>query len=485
MMLDSLGVYNFMIGTKGGVNFSQNVIEVYQKLRKKTLRIYLESLLGVKNIEFFDHHECHIASSCLISYSNLHKVDGIALSMDASGEGWCSKSYKLSDGELKEFKYLRIPSLFSPANLYMNVTSLLGFKALRHEGKVTGLAAYGNGEQVAALIRPLFNYNSLNQNWFNFMGYRAKQLYSLKKIFANFASRDIAAGVQLIVEDILIKYLETEIAPIGGGSHIFLSGGLFANVKLNQKIAESGIFSGVTVAPNMGDGGLNLGAAALSSRKSSEFPKYQFIAKNLSLGYMIGKSEVENAVKESGLRFRNVFNQKLQIANRLAEGKVVAIACGRMEYGPRALGNRSILFPATDKYINDWLNKRLKRNEFMPFAPIVLERNASKHFEIQDNSDYSNMTITVRVKSQTRIKYPAIVHIDQTARPQIVSDWSNLLYGVLMEYQKLTGLEILGNTSFNMHEEPLVRTAKEAIKAFKVSGLDFLFLPEFEISADD
>jgi carbamoyltransferase len=317
------------------------------------------------------------------------------------------------------------------------------------------------------------------------MGYRAKQLYSLKKIFANFASRDIAAGVQLIVEDILIKYLETEIAPIGGGSHIFLSGGLFANVKLNQKIAESGIFSGVTVAPNMGDGGLNLGAAALSSRKSSEFPKYQFIAKNLSLGYMIGKSEVENAVKESGLRFRNVFNQKLQIANRLAEGKVVAIACGRMEYGPRALGNRSILFPATDKYINDWLNKRLKRNEFMPFAPIVLERNASKHFEIQDNSDYSNMTITVRVKSQTRIKYPAIVHIDQTARPQIVSDWSNLLYGVLMEYQKLTGLEILGNTSFNMHEEPLVRTAKEAIKAFKVSGLDFLFLPEFEISADD
>jgi len=481
-LLDSCGVYRYSIGSQTGIELSQNVISVYQWPNKMRLKKSLEKLTGTKNVTFFDHHECHIASSCLISYNNNHFSNGIALSMDASGEGWCSRVYRLRNGELEEMTQLRLPSMYSPANFYMNITSLLGFKPLRHEGKITGLAAYGSGKEVASILRPFFSYSGKDSKWRNDLGYRYLQLDSLRKLVGKYPSQDIAAGAQQLLEEILIEYLETEILPSFGGSHIFLSGGLFANVKLNQKIVESELFSGVTVSPNMGDGGLNIGAAALSARKSERIFTSQYSAQTLFLGHKITESEAKSEVQRLGVRHQRVINQNFEIAKRLAEGKVVAIAYGQMEYGPRALGNRSILFAAIDKSVNSWLNARLRRNEFMPFAPIVLERNAQKYFELSQSSDYSNMTITTRVKSNTVSKYPAIVHIDDTARPQVVSDKSNLLYGVLESYQELTGLEVLVNTSFNMHEEPIVRNASEAIKSFQESELDYLFLPGLVLS---
>jgi len=252
-----------------------------------------------------------------------------------------------------------------------------------------------------------------------------------------------------------------------------LSGGLFANVKLNQKILELSPINNMFVAPNMGDGGLSLGAAAI------HVPDL-FAPTNMYLGSEITQ---EIAVSMRNLNdYEKVELAEKQIASRLAyllaQNKIVAISRGRMEFGPRALCNRSILYSAQDKSINSWLNTKLNRTEFMPFAPVIRDVDADKFFTInKSTTSYEYMTVTVPCKEITVEVAPAIVHVDNTARPQIIREESNpLMYEILSEYALLTNSGILVNTSFNMHEEPIVRTSGEAVQAFISSDLDALLL---------
>jgi carbamoyltransferase len=157
-----------------------------------------------------------------------------------------------------------------------------------------------------------------------------------------------------------------------------------------------------------------------------------------------------------------------------------------MEYGPRALGNRSILYQATDPTVNDWLNRRLQRTEFMPFAPVTLEEFADQCYVNLDGArDAARfMTITFDCTDWMKKQCPAVVHVDGTARPQIIDKQANPSYHrILEEYRKLTGLPTLINTSFNMHEEPIVRTAEDAIRAYQAAGLDALVLGPFLVRA--
>ena len=187
-------------------------------------------------------------------------------------------------------------------------------------------------------------------------------------------------------------------------------------------------------------------------------------------------------MQKSGLTSTKDRNISKTVATLLAEGNVVMRASGRMEFGPRALGNRSILYKANEKAVNTWLNEKLNRSEFMPFAPATLEDRAQEYYVGLNNSFNAArfMTMTYDCTQKMLEECPAAVHIDNTARPQLVSKEHNPgFHEILQNYLKLTGIPSVINTSFNMHEEPIVCTAKDAIRAFCASGLPWLALGDY------
>jgi carbamoyltransferase len=267
-----------------------------------------------------------------------------------------------------------------------------------------------------------------------------------------------------------------------GIRRVVLSGGVFANVKLNQRIAELESVRDIYVFPAMGDEGLALGAALYGlSRKNSMKP---FRFQNLYFGPEFTDQEIESELKKNGLNYHRYSDSELaiKVADLLSNGKVVALFRGRMEFGPRALGHRTILFQTTDVTVNDWLNRRLKRTEFMPFAPVTLEEESKRCYRNVENCLYSSrfMTITLDCLPWMKEISPAVVHLDGTARPQIISrEQEPFYYDILQRYFEKTGIPSLINTSFNMHEEPIVCSPADAVKAIQSGQMDSLAIGPF------
>jgi carbamoyltransferase len=475
-ILERLGIYRFTIGNGSGVRITQDILKLLQKGKRQELLQLLDSF-GLKKAkkEFFDHHMAHSASATLVTYKG-DSAPGLSISFDASGEGYCSKIFSFDGCSLNGHPEYSIPSFHSPANLYMQVTKLLGYKPMRHEGKITGLAALGNPDETAKILEKYFYFDKNKLKWVNTLGYRSHLYSRLTKVLEGFNSEDIAAGVQAITEKNILGYIEHAVVPRFGKQHIYLSGGLFANVKLNQRIAESSWSKGITVAPNMGDGGLSLGVAKLAQNPTKQTKSSMY------LGHEISEDQFSISKLPLSMQSRKLSNMAFEVAQALSKGQVVALSIGKMEFGPRALCHRSILYTAKDREVNTWLNKKLNRTEFMPFAPVVQDIYASRYFKLTRHVDYSSMTVTCEVNTETLERYPAIVHVDNTARPQIIEDKNELIYMILDQYAELTGEHILVNTSYNMHEEPIVRTIEDSIRAFELSGLDKLFIPGYEIS---
>jgi carbamoyltransferase len=204
------------------------------------------------------------------------------------------------------------------------------------------------------------------------------------------------------------------------------------------------------------------------------------------LGPEYSDADIERELQAQHFSYTRPTNLAELVAELLVNKKVVGVFSGRMEYGPRALGNRSILYPATDRSVNDWLNQQLKRTEFMPFAPVTLDERAGDCYRVEDIAKcrYAAqfMTIAVSVTKYMADHMPAAVHVDGTARPQLITREINpLYYDILKEYERRTGLPSLVNTSFNMHEEPIVCAPKEAISAYEASRLDALVVGPFLI----
>jgi carbamoyltransferase len=233
------------------------------------------------------------------------------------------------------------------------------------------------------------------------------------------------------------------------------------------------------VFPHMGDGGISVGSA---SHIADLFKEKIKPIENVYLGPSFSDKECLIEIKNSNVKFEKPSRFSRKVAELLNKGKVVGFFSGLMEFGPRALGSRSILVRATDPTINLSLNKRLFRTEFMPFAPITLGQYANESYKDWTKNDHVSYYMTCCYKTSKQLKKlsPAIVHIDGTARPQIVTKSINPeLYFVLKEYHKLTGIPSLINTSFNLHEEPIVRTPKEAISLLMQDGIDVLAMPPF------
>jgi len=441
------------------------------KIQKKFVsKIFKKSLiknLKNKEIEFIDHHFAHAASA----YYTQDKNEVLALTADGCGDGLSMTINHCKDGEIKVLHHEK--AVNSYGWFYGLVTFFLGFQWHKHEGKVTGLAAHGNPDN----IKTEFPFKIKNNKITYSKKWGENGLKYLNKELKNYKREDIAAWVQVNTEKHLTRIADywTKKTKI---RDIVLAGGLFANVKLNQLIHELPNVNSIYIFPHMGDGGLALGAT-LAYLKPKPKP-----LKTIYLGPTYTDKEIEKTLKQNKLKYTKHKNIEQEIAKLLAKGKVVARFNGAMEYGPRALGNRSILYQTIDPTVNEWLNKKLQRTEFMPFAPATIWEHRNKCYKnIQGAENTAKyMTITFNATKKMQQQSPGVIHIDGTVRPQLVKKTDNQsFYKIIKEYHKITGIPSIINTSFNMHEEPIVMTPKDAIRAFKEGKLDHLAIGKYLI----
>ena len=444
-------------------------------INKRTKNILKKLSKKFKNLLIYDHHLSHASSACFSSgFKNCY-----CLTIDGWGDNSSAKIFKFTDGVFQEIS--STPTIDSLGYFYGSITKLLGFKPHQHEGKVLGLAAYGRNTKVIKYINEMISFDIDTQK---FKGNYEKGYYqstfdnrNLNFLKKKFSREQIAFSTQFSLEKTIMKCVKSLSRK---KINLVLAGGVFANVKLNQKIAEFKNVKQLYVFPNMGDGGLCVGGAQLAYfEKTGKIPKK---LQSMYLSNSFSDKIIKKEIKKFNLNFVKPKNIEKEIASLLSKKKVVAHFSRGMEFGPRALGNRSILCSAEDASINETLNKRLQRTEFMPFAPILRKEDASKYLKISNKVDYKFMTFTLNCKKLMLKHAPAAVHVDKTARPQIISKIDNpRLYKILGEYKKLTGVPILINTSFNMHEEPIVYSPRDAIRAFLLGNLDNLVLEQFLI----
>jgi carbamoyltransferase len=482
-------------------------------------------------VSYVPHHKAHAASAYYASPFE----EALAITLDGEGDGLSGSCWH---GRGAKLMHLRsIPELESIGLFYKSITALLGFRTNRDEGKVMGLAAQGNPDRyykalqeflsiipegngriidsraaqchLGTLSRARVSLSKLSStlpllmkasHWDELLNAVFHQKF--RELYADDldikpneelpfqTTADIAAAAQKLLEEVtlaLIKRLRGNLpAP-----NIALAGGIFSNVQLNQCIIRNNEIGETYIHPGMGDEGLALGAALLQHHdgktNKSATPHTAF------LGPSYRNEAVEEALSVSGREYQRLEQDALveRIAKALADHHVVGVFRGAMEYGPRALGNRSILAnPASDR-IGEQLNRRLKRSDFMPFAPAVLDSSFDEIFDdtAVDRARLSArfMTIALAVDTPWKNRIPGVVHVDGTARPQFVTEADNyFLHAVLKRFHALTGIGCLLNTSFNIHEEPIVNTPQEALSAAFVHGaVDMLAMENFLVHEVD
>jgi carbamoyltransferase len=305
------------------------------------------------------------------------------------------------------------------------------------------------------------------------------------KLAKKYGKEKISSVFQYILEDITSNYISYYVEKYNI-KNVALAGGVFGNVKLNQKIHEINGVNNIYIFPHMADGGLGYGAAQFVYREKTNDSSIASI-KDVYWGPEYSDDEIKESLNKYGVKYKYYDEIEKEIALRLSEGKVVTHFSGRMEFGPRSLGNRSILYPATEPSVNNWLNQKLERSEFMPFAPVTLMEKTSECYLNTEGAEETAqfMTITFECTDKMKEQSPAVVHVDGTARPQLVSKKVNPRYHrILSEYYNLTGIPSIVNTSFNMHEEPIVCSPDDAIKTFIKGGLDYLAIGSFLVESN-
>ena len=404
------------------------------------------------------HHAAHAFGAA----SLLPDGAGLVWTMDGYGDGLWATATRWVDGQPKLLSRHSYRS--SPAVTYGAVSQLLGFGE-GEEGKVTALAALGDASATADFFRqgPMARGGPL----------RPGDVRHLK----GYAPIDIAAGVQRALEEAGLGLIGSSLT--SSDRALAVAGGLFANVTVNRRLIERFPSRSIHVFPAMGDGGLSAGAAFYVQARHAVPPRPW---KDAYLGPPLVR-RLEPARLPPGTRMDRERVPELKVARMLAAGAVVAMVDGRDEFGPRALGNRSLLFAATDPSVADRVQAALGRDTIMPFAPVCRARHVESLFSppypCAERADYglSFMTIAIKARAETARRYPVAVHADDTARVQAVTRGRHrYLYRILAEYEKLTGNLLLINTSFNLHGEPIVHDLDDALRTFLIAGCDGLLI---------
>lgn len=452
----------------------------YSSRRKRIKQILVEDYGIAAPVHFINHHYAHAASAYYTSGFD----EALVVTMDGGGDGHSSHVYSVKNGVFEPLT--TADSYDSLGNYYAYITAICGFKAKRHEGKITGLAARGRPVYLDMLASMIACKNGQLVNLGNVLFDKALERIRAQ-LPGEWAMEDLAASIQQLAEDTAKSYVGHWIAK-SGHRNVALAGGLFANVRINEEVHGVPGVDNIFVHPGMTDEGLAVGAALAVQGECDRESGRPYEPKPLPdvyLGNEFAEREMREAVESAGLPVRHFPGAiETEVAQILARGKVVARFAGRMEYGPRALGNRSILYQPGDPTVNDWLNELLRRTEFMPFAPSSLWESSDQLYENRNGSmDTARfMTITFHCTPWMVERCSGVVHVDNTARPQIVRKGDNpSYYRIIDEYRKHTGVPVIINTSFNIHEEPIVRTPQDAIRAFLDSALDYLAIGDFLI----
>lgn len=439
--------------------------------------------LGVdsKKIMFLDHHQCHAWSAFACSPFE----EALVFTFDGRGD---LRSTTVANASAKngltELDYLLTAE--SLGYLYGQITHFLGYTPHRHEGKITGLAAHGDSDKTIEMFRDLISWDGerFTANIGPYEPFYDQLNPVLSEAYGKHTPEDLAAGVQRHCEDLITQYVAHWLSKAGPDlpRDVCLAGGVAANVRINQKIAELPGIRNLYVFPHMGDGGLAVGAATHGNFRLTGNAKVAM--PSVYLGPSYDDQKIASCLQEhvGTVEFEKFVDKAEQVAQALIDNKVVGFFDGRMELGPRALGARSILHHARDAAANDWLNKRMHRTEFMPFAPVTPIELASNCYIGWHEDELCSrfMTRTFDCTPDFTQTHPAVVHIDGTARPQIVNEVTNGdYYRVVKRYCDLTGDSALINTSFNRHEEPIVCTPEDAIAALEADMIDVLSIGSY------
>ncbi len=503
---------NFLSNFFNKIFFSIKNFSSIEKIKKINLKIQITDILK-KNfflkkkikIKFIDHHNSHIYSSYYLSgFKNC-----VGLTIDGAGDFCSSVAYQIENNKFKIIKKVYYPH--SLGLFYQAMTQFLGFREYGDEYKFMGLASFGNpiyADKIYEIISPFDKkfFFKLNLDYFSFhksnltfnfkdnypffpdlFSKKLEELLNLKKRDKlndlKQEHKDLAASVQFVFEEIVYKIL-SHLKLNSTSENLCLSGGCSLNSKFNGKLIEKKLFKNLYIQPSGSDAGGALGSALYIQSKFFKINRETF--ENSLLGPSFSNEKVGDVLKNKiiGDNFKINFYENFSdiskiISQLLSEKNIVAWYQDKMEWGPRALGNRSILADPRYSDIQNIINvKTKKREEFRPFAPSVLEEYQDKYFHMNGTSSYY-MTNVYRAKKEAIEKAPAIVHVDGTSRVQSVNESTNKkFYNLIKDFFKITNIPILLNTSFNK-AEPIVCSPEDAVNCFLNTKIDILAIQNY------
>lgn len=476
-------------------HFYNNLLPIFYRLfvdptLEENVLVKIEKELGIprSKVKTVDHHTAH-AYSAIFTAPQFGKKPLLALTADGMGDGLCSTVRVVRDNDIEVLA--RTPIGNGLGDLYSYTTRYLGMVIREHDYKVMGLAPYANQKRVEKLYLELRKLIWVNDDLtFSTVVHSHVFHKILPKIYELERFDTIAGAVQLLAEKLLVEWVNKAIKKTGIHD-VVCAGGVFMNVKANQKILESSEVKSLYVVPSCGDESSAFGAAFWGYDKFSkqEWNNVKSL-KHLYLGTDYSETDIEKVIKKinkKNIRITRESNIDKKIAELLSKGKVVARFSGPMEFGARALGNRSILsHPANLDAVRE-INESIKSRDFwMPFAPSVLEERQGDYFKNPKNYPAYFMTITFDTTERGKEDLKAAMHqYDFTVRPQVVKRKISPSYHKLItEFEKLTGIGAVLNTSFNLHGYPIVMLPKDALEVFEKSGLNYLALGNFLIYKD-
>ena len=474
---------------------------INEKLRvPKTIR---KKLKYKGDVLFIHHHLAHAASTFLVSPFEKAAV----VTIDGVGE-WTTTTYGYAEGnDIHLMKEIKFPH--SLGLLYSTITAYLGFSVNNSEYKVMGLAPYGNmNSETNHYYKKLKQVIDIKEDGsyrldLSYFVFHYKDRMPSKKMCRLLDGpitkknskmtqrhKDIAAALQLIYEEVLFKILN-QAHEVTRCDNLVLSGGCGLNSVANGKIISKTPFKKVWIQPNASDGGTSIGVASYIYHTVLG-NKREYVQDNAFLGPEFSKQEIGDFLQKNNIKhieFKDGEALIQTVANLIHSNNVVGWFQGKMEWGPRALGNRSILANPVNPKAKELLNEKVKhREKFRPFAPVVCDDDALKYFEcdepIPEPADF--MLMVYPIKKEWHAKIPAVTHVDGSGRLQVVKKHQNrVYYDLIKEFGRLSGIPILINTSFNIRGEPIVCTPYDAYKCMMGTGIDCLVIGNFLVKRED
>lgn len=482
------------------------IFEMWQKLKsKEKIQETFFKETGLTNqIIFLDHHLCHAASSYFVSGFK----DAAVVTIDGVGEKVTTSYGEARGNNIQLKKCICFPH--SIGLLYTTLTVFLGFKANDHEYKVMGLAPYGkmdrNENKLYKKLSQVIHLNSdgsflLDMQYFGHENFDSppytQDLVDLLEMEPNVregkitpAHEELAAALQLITEDAVINLLN-HVQKETQQERLCLSGGVALNSVLNGKILSHTKFKELFIQPSAGDSGTVIGAAKYLLHQLNENVPLEKMTHSY-YGPAYSSDEIEKFLQEKHIvykKFETDEEMLSDVANLLKEKSIIGWFQGNMEWGPRALGNRSILASPIYSDMRDILNAKVKHRElFRPFAPVVCIDDALKFFHcddpIPDPTDY--MLMVYPIQKEERHKIPTVTHVDGSGRLQTIRKHQNFLYyRLIKKFGEITGVPILVNTSFNIRGEPIVCSPEDAYRCMMGTEIDYLVIDKFLIKRSD